>query len=75
MALTYANVRGLLLSMDTSGQLGIEIHTVKREIGRLGILPYSEFWARTSHRRTPAPALPPTLDLHRSVIQFQVYRP
>jgi Amino acid permease len=31
--------------------------TVKQEIGRLGILPYSEFWAKTTHHRTPAPAL------------------
>ncbi|MCJ1399377.1 hypothetical protein MMC11_002579 [Xylographa trunciseda] len=30
---------------------------VKQEIGRLGILPFPEFWCKTSHRRTPTRAL------------------
>ena len=57
MALTYANVRGLLRSKNTPDQLYTDSSTVKQEIGRLGILPYSEFWAKTTHHRTPAPAL------------------
>ncbi len=30
---------------------------VKQEIARLGIIPYPEFWARTTRRGTPGPAL------------------
>ncbi|KAL9619190.1 MAG: hypothetical protein Q9160_006199 [Pyrenula sp. 1 TL-2023] len=30
---------------------------VKQEIGRIGLLPYPEFWAKTSHHRVPAGAL------------------
>ena len=32
-------------------------HAVKQEIGRMGLLPFPEFWSKTSHRRTPANAL------------------
>ncbi|OCL02043.1 amino acid transporter [Glonium stellatum] len=30
---------------------------VKQEIGRIGVLPFPEYWSKTSHRRTPAHAL------------------
>lgn len=34
-----------------------DLAIVKQEIARIGVLPYPEFWARTTHRGTPGAAL------------------
>ncbi|KAH8658620.1 amino acid/polyamine transporter I [Tricladium varicosporioides] len=51
---------GILVAISAIGNiLSITWATVrvKQEIARMGILPYSEFWARSNHRGLPGPAL------------------
>jgi hypothetical protein len=59
MSLTFAVVRGAL-SQNVQRDAGTNASgnkLVKQEIARMGILPYPEFWAGSTHRGTPGHAL------------------
>jgi hypothetical protein len=57
MSYTYANVRGECLPQSAALYRKLTSDLVKQEIARLGIIPWPEFWARTSNRGEPGPAL------------------
>jgi hypothetical protein len=57
MSYTYANVRGESFPEMTPLYNRLSSVLVKQEIARLGIMPWPEFWARTSNRGEPGPAL------------------
>lgn len=51
---------GILLAMSSTGNvmsITFASSRVKQEIARLGILPFSEFWAKSTRYGTPGPAL------------------
>ncbi|KAF1998128.1 amino acid transporter [Amniculicola lignicola CBS 123094] len=51
---------GILLCMSAAGNVMSATYTntrVKQEIGREGIIPWPEFWSRSTHMGTPGPSL------------------